>query len=167
MNELHQHTGHLRGAGRRFGIVASRFNGRVVDHLVAGAIDCFVRHGVERSDLTVIRVPGAWEVPQALEALAREQRPAGLVALGAVVRGETAHFEHVAGECSRGAAAVAMRYGIPVGFGVLVCETTEQAAARAGGKHGNKGWDAALAALELADLFARLGAGAAAAAPRS
>jgi 6,7-dimethyl-8-ribityllumazine synthase len=156
MKTMREQTGQLHGAGRRFGVVASRFNGRIVEDLLHGALDCLLRHGVDAGDTVVARVPGAWEVPQALDALARQGGLDGLVALGAVIRGETAHFELVAAECARGAAAVALRYGLPVGFGVLVCDTSEQAAERAGGKLGNKGWDAALASLELADLFVRL-----------
>ena len=148
--------GTLRGDGRRFGLVASRFNGTLVDQLLAGAVDCLARHGASGDAVEVVRVPGAWEIPVALEWLAASGRFDALVALGVVIRGETAHFEFVAGECSRGAARVADRHGVPVAFGVLTTETTEQAAARAGGKSGNKGWEAALAALEMADLRARL-----------
>ena len=167
--------GAAAGAGRRFGVVASRFNGRVVDALVAGAVDCLLRHGVAKADLRVVRVPGAWEIPGALAELAAPPtdqkanlkpdpkadpetgfRPHGLVALGAVIRGETTHYDVICDAVSRGSLAVAERYRIPVGFGVLTCETTAQAEARAGGKDGNKGWDAALAALEMADLYARL-----------
>jgi len=155
--------GEAGGAGRRFGIVASRFNGRVVDKLVEGAVDCLLRHGVEKADLRVVRVPGAWEIPGALAELAAPEgdpqagfRPHGLVALGAVIRGETTHYDVICDAVSRGALAVAERFRIPVGVGVLTCETTAQAEYRAGGQEGNKGSDAALAALEMAVLYARL-----------
>jgi len=152
----------MTGAGRRFGIVASRFNSRLVDLLVAGAVDCLRRHGVAAADIHVVSVPGAWEIPQALEELAAGGGSAkvdGLVALGVVIRGETPHFDYICAQASRGIAGVAERHRLPVGFGLLTCETSEQAAERAGGKAGNKGWEAALAALEMADLFSRLRAG--------
>jgi 6,7-dimethyl-8-ribityllumazine synthase len=156
MQEIEEISGGLAGAGRRFGVVASRFNGRIVDALVGGAIDCLLRHGVAPADVRLVRVPGAWEIPPALAELAAGGKVDGLVALGVVVRGETPHFEVVCDACSRGAAAVAERHRLPVGFGVLTCETSQQAEERAGGKAGNKGWEAALAALEMVDLFARL-----------
>lgn len=159
MSEIRETTGGLSGAGRRFGIVASRFNGRVVEPLVAGAVDCLVRHGVEPGSIHVVRVPGAWEVPQALEELATAGGLDALIALGVVIRGETPHFDYICGAASRGTAAVAERHRLPVAFGVLTCDTPDQAVERAGGKAGNKGWDAAMAALEMADLFARLRSG--------
>lgn len=139
----------LDGTGRHFAVVASRFNAEVVDRLLAGACAALERHGVDRDRIEVVRVPGAWEIPLALESLARSERFDGLVALGAVIRGETAHFEYVAGECSRGVMDVALRHELPIGFGVLACETLEQALARAGGAAGDKGEEAALAALEM------------------
>jgi 6,7-dimethyl-8-ribityllumazine synthase len=156
MSEVRSIEGALRGEGRRFGIAASRFNGTLVDQLLAGSVDCFVRHGVAAEAIEVVRVPGAWELPLALEWLAAGGRFHALVAQGVVLRGETPHFDYICGECSRGVARVTERHGVPVGFGVLTCDTVEQAAARAGGKAGNKGWEAALAALEMADLRARL-----------
>jgi 6,7-dimethyl-8-ribityllumazine synthase len=148
----------LDGTGRHFGLVASRFNAEVVDRLVQGAFTALERHGVERDRIEVVRVPGAWEIPLALDALARSERFDGLVALGAVIRGETAHFEYVAGECARGVMEVSLRHALPVGFGVLACDTLEQALARAGGAAGDKGEEAALAALEMIDVLER-GAG--------
>jgi 6,7-dimethyl-8-ribityllumazine synthase len=148
--------GSASGAGSRFAIVASRFNGELVDRLLAGAAACLERHDVPAADTAVVRVPGAWEIPVALEWLARSGRFDALIALGVVLRGDTAHFDYICAECSRGAASVADRHALPVAFGVLTCETFEQAAARAGGEHGNKGWEAALAALEMADLRRRL-----------
>jgi 6,7-dimethyl-8-ribityllumazine synthase len=149
----------MTGAGRRFGIVASRFNSRLGDLLVAGAVDCLRRHGVAAGDIHLVSVPGAWEIPQALEELAAAEGGAkvdGLVAIGVVIRGETPHFDYLCAQASRGIASVAERHRVPVGFGLLTCDTSEQAAERAGGKAGNKGWEAALAALEMADLFTRL-----------
>jgi 6,7-dimethyl-8-ribityllumazine synthase len=157
---IEETVGTLTGARRKFGIVAARFNSRIVDPLVAGAVDCLLRHGVVAADVRLVRVPGAWEIPGALEELAmagKEQGTLhGLIALGVVIRGETPHFDFICTECSRGVAAVTERHRIPVGFGVLTCDNSTQAQERAGGKAGNKGWEAALAALEMADLFARL-----------
>jgi 6,7-dimethyl-8-ribityllumazine synthase len=146
----------LDGAGKRFAIVAARFNGEVVDRLVEGAVKALVAHGVRPADIEVHRVPGAWEIPLALGALAKRGGCAGLVALGAVIRGETPHFDFVAAECSRGIAEVSLRHGLPVGFGVLTCDTLAQALERAGGAAGNKGEEAALAALEVAELLSGL-----------
>lgn len=147
------------GSGRRIGVVAARYNAEVVERLLAGALAGLRRQGVAAADVAVVRVPGAWEIPVALEALAARGGFDALVALGAVIRGETAHFEYVAGECSRGVAAVATRHRLPVGFGVLTCETAAQALERAGGAAGNKGEEAALAALEMAGVLERIGSG--------
>jgi 6,7-dimethyl-8-ribityllumazine synthase len=155
LNGIHETRGALSGAGRRFGIVASRFNSRIGDLLVAGAVDCLKRHGVEPGAIHLVSVPGAWEIPQALEELAAGGLD-GLVAIGVVIRGETPHFDYICSQASRGIASVAERHRVPVGFGLLTCDSSEQAQERAGGKAGNKGWDAALAALEMADLFTRL-----------
>ena len=156
MNDVRETRGALNGAGKRFAVVASRFNSRLADLLAAGAVDCLRRHGVAAADVHLVSVPGAWEIPQALEELAVAGGIDGLVAVGVVIRGETPHFDYICSEASRGIAGIARRHRLPVGFGLLTCETTEQAAERAGGKAGNKGWEAALAALEMADLFARL-----------
>ena len=156
MNEIRQSRGSLAGAGRRFGIVASRFNSRIGDRLVAGALDCFERHGVPAENLHLVSVPGAWELPQALEELAAAGGVDALVALGVVIRGETPHFDYICSQATSGIAAVAERHRLPVAYGLLTCDTSAQADERAGGKAGNKGWDAAVAALEMADLFARL-----------
>ena len=156
LGDVRDTRGSLNGAGRRFAVVASRFNSRLGDLLVAGAVDCLRRHGVEAADVHLVSVPGAWEIPQALEELAAAGGLDGLVAVGVVIRGETPHFDYICSEASRGIAGVAKRHRVPVGFGLLTCETSEQAAERAGGKAGNKGWEAALAVLEMADLFSRL-----------
>lgn len=138
-------------------MVASRFNEAIVERLLEGALAALARHGVAEGAVKVVRVPGAWEIPVALEALARDGRFDGLVALGAVIRGGTPHFEFVAGECARGAMDVALRHALPVGFGVLTCDDQAQAEARAGGELGNKGDEAALAVLEMAGRLGRLG----------
>ena len=144
--------------GRRFAIVASRFNESVVQRLVDGALDALTRHGAAFEDVDVVWVPGAWELPVAARTLAASGRYDALVAIGAVIRGETPHFDFVAGEASRGLAKVSEDFDLPLGFGLLTTDDMAQAEARAGGAHGNKGWDAAVAALEMADLFARLDA---------
>jgi 6,7-dimethyl-8-ribityllumazine synthase len=156
MSEIEEIVGGLDGTGKRFAVVVSRFNSRIADRLLAGAVDCLVRHGVERDGLRVVRVPGAWEIPGALDELARAGEVDGLVALGVVIRGETPHFDYVAGGAARGIARVGREHRLPVGFGLLTCDSSEQAEERAGGKAGNKGWEAAIAALETADLYARL-----------
>lgn len=148
--------GRLRADGLRVGVVAARFNQRVVDPLLAGAIDCLRRHGVEDDHLVVLRVPGAWELPLALQELAASGTVDALVALAVVIRGETPHFDYVCAECSKGVAAVSSQHRLPIGFGVLTTDTSAQAVERAGGKAGNKGWEAAQAALEMADLVAEV-----------
>jgi 6,7-dimethyl-8-ribityllumazine synthase len=153
-------SGSPAGAGRRFAVVASRFNETVTQRLVDGALDALLRHGAAYDDVDVVWVPGAWELPAAARRLLASDRYNALVAVGAVIRGETPHFDYIAGEASRGLADASREYDIPIGFGVLTCDDMAQAEARAGGAHGNKGWDAALAAMEMADLFDRLDAAA-------
>jgi len=143
--------------GARVALVASRFNSFIVEHLVLGATDTLVRHGVDADDVVTVRVPGAWEIPLVCARLARSGKFDAIVALGAVIRGSTPHFEHVAGEVSKGVAAASLDTGVPIAFGVLTTDTIEQAVERAGTKAGNKGADAALAALEMVDLFRELG----------
>jgi 6,7-dimethyl-8-ribityllumazine synthase len=145
-------TGLPSGVGRRIVVVASRF----VKKLVDGAMEALVKYGVAFDDIDVVWVPGAWELPIAARWLVSTERYDGIVAVGAVIRGETAHFDYIAGEASRGLAAISAEFETPVGFGVLTCDTDEQAEARAGGAHGNKGWDAAVATLEMVDLYNRL-----------
>jgi 6,7-dimethyl-8-ribityllumazine synthase len=144
------------GAGRRIVVVASRFNEEVVKKLVDGALEALVKHGVSFGDIDVVWVPGAWELPLAARLLLNSERYDGLVAVGAVIRGETAHFDFIAAEASRGLADVSATSETPVGFGLLTCDTDEQAEARAGGNHGNKGWDTAVAVLEMIDLANRI-----------
>ncbi len=151
-----EHSGMLRGEGRRFGIVVSRFNDLITRQLLAGARDCLLRHGVADGDVEAVWVPGAWEIPGALGRVARTGRFDAVIALGAVIRGGTPHFEYVAGQAASGVAAVGAGTAVPVIFGVLTTDTIEQAIERAGTKAGNKGWEAALAAIEMADLYARL-----------
>ena len=147
--------------GARFGIVASRFNHFIVDHLVGGAIDALVRHGAEEGNITVVRVPGAWEIPLALQRLAgapadgkaaKGKKLDGVIALAAVIRGSTPHFDYVAGEVAKGTASVSLATGVPISFGVLTTDTIEQAIERAGTKAGNKGWDAAASVIEMVSL---------------
>jgi 6,7-dimethyl-8-ribityllumazine synthase len=147
------YEGVLKGEGLRLGIVASRFNEFIGSRLVAGARDCLVRHGVSEADIDLAWVPGAFEIPLAAQRLARSQRYSAVICVGAVIRGSTPHFEHVAAEVTKGIAQVQLETGLPVVFGVLTTDTIEQAVERAGTKAGNKGWDAALAALEMANLL--------------
>ena len=144
------------GAGRRVAVLASRFNEPIVKKLVDGAIEALLKYGVVFEDIDVVWVPGAWELPVAARWLLESERYDGIVAVVAVIRGETAHFDFIAGEASRGLAEASAQSETPIGFGVLTCDTEEQAEARAGGAHGNKGWDAAVATLEMADLMDRL-----------
>lgn len=148
--------GKLNATGLRFALLVSRFNHLITDRLVEGAQDCLLRHGAEDKDLTVVRVPGAFEMPAVAARLVASKKYDAVVCLGAVIRGGTPHFEYVASEVSKGLAQVAMGAGIPVSFGVLTTDTIEQAIERAGTKAGNKGADAALAAIEMARLYSEL-----------
>ena len=148
--------GHLQGKGRKIGIVVARFNSFISERLLEGAIDSLVRSGVATEDIVVARVPGAYEIPLVAQRMARSGRHEAIICLGAVIRGATPHFDYVAGEVAKGTAQVMLDTSIPVLFGVLTTETIEQAIERAGTKAGNKGADAALCALELANLLRRL-----------
>jgi 6,7-dimethyl-8-ribityllumazine synthase len=148
--------GDFQARGRRFAVAAARFNEVVVAKLVDGALDCFRGHGIGEDDLDLVWVPGAFELPFVARRLAESAEYDSVVCLGAVVRGETAHFDYVAGESARGIRRAAEETGVPVIFGVLTTDTFEQAMDRAGGKHGNKGWDAAMAAMEMASLLDQL-----------
>jgi 6,7-dimethyl-8-ribityllumazine synthase len=150
------HTGDLDASGLRVAVVAARFNEAVVDRLVAGAVDALRRHGADPDDLRVVWVPGAFELPVVAEKLAASGDLDAIVALGCVVRGATPHFDYVAGECASGCAAVARAHGLPVSFGVLTTDTWDQAVERAGGKLGNKGAEAAIAAVETARVLRSL-----------
>ena len=142
--------------GRRVLVVASRFNEHITQKLADGALDCCLKYGGTLDDVDVIWVPGAWEIPPALMKALQSERYDCAVAVGAVIRGETPHFDFVAGEANRGVAMLQGEFGVPIGMGILTTDTMAQAEARAGGAHGTKGWDAALAALEMTDLFGRL-----------
>jgi 6,7-dimethyl-8-ribityllumazine synthase len=157
VNPLRIIEGDLRVGDLRIALVASRFNEAVVDRLVKGAVDALVTQGANPAGLELVRVQGAYDLPPIARRLADSGRFDAIVALGAVIRGETAHFDYVAGECAAGLARVSTDTGVPVAFGVLTTENEEQAMERAGGSEGNKGADAALAAIELANLLRKLG----------
>jgi len=148
--------GHLDAKGIKTALVASRWNEAVTHRLVEGAQDALVRHGADPADVTLVRVPGSWELPLAAARLAASAKYDAIVALGCLIRGETPHFDILAAEAAKGLARVGLSSGVPVIFGVLTCDTLEQAMERAGGKAGNKGWDAALAAIEMVSLYRRL-----------
>ena len=142
--------------GLRFAVLCARFNSFVTDPLLAGALDALKRSGAEEADIEIVKVPGAWELPMAAKAMVLGNKCDAIIALGAVIRGDTPHFDYVAGETASGLMAVQLEMGIPVAFGVLTTNTTEQATDRAGGKDGNKGYDAAMTAIEMANLIRRL-----------
>jgi len=148
--------GDLVVRGARFGIAAGRFNSFIVDSLQAGAVDTLVRHGADSKDIEVVKAPGAYELPLVVQRMIASQRYDAVIALGAVIRGGTPHFEYVAGECTKGLAAVMMQSGMPVAFGVLTVDTIEQAIERAGTKAGNKGVEAALSAIEMVNLLKQM-----------
>jgi 6,7-dimethyl-8-ribityllumazine synthase len=144
------------GEGRRYAVLASRFNNTITSKLADGAMEALVRHGAASEDVDLIWVPGAWELPFAARRLAQTERYNAIVVVGAVIRGDTPHFDYICTEASRGLADASSDYEIPISFGLLTTDNMEQAEARAGGEFGNKGWDAAIAALEMSDLFERL-----------
>jgi 6,7-dimethyl-8-ribityllumazine synthase len=148
--------GKLDATGLRFGIVASRFNDLLTARLVEGAMDCLLRHGARDEDVILARVPGSWELPFAAQRLAATGKVDAVIALGVLIRGATPHFEYIAAESTKGLAQVAMHSQVPVSYGVLTCDTLEQALERSGSKAGNKGWHAALAAIEMVRLFQQL-----------
>lgn len=156
MNEVKNIDGDSLARNARFGIALGRFNSFIGERLLEGAIDTLVRHGTDPGNIEVVRVPGAFEMPLALKTMAASKKYDALIALGAVIRGETPHFEYVAGECAKGVAQVGMQYDMPVAFGVLTVDTIEQAIERAGTKAGNKGVDAALTAIEMVNLLKKL-----------
>jgi 6,7-dimethyl-8-ribityllumazine synthase len=148
--------GQLSAAGKRFAIVASRFNELISKKLLEGAIDCLVRHNGEKDTITVVWVPGAFEIPLIAKKLAASGKFDALICLGAVIRGNTPHFDYIASEVSKGIAKINLDHLVPVIFGVLTTDSIEQAVERAGTKSGNKGWDAAVSAMEMADLMKKL-----------
>lgn len=156
MSAIHTIEGNLSAQGRKVCIVASRFNSFIVDQLEAGAIDALVRHGADRAAIHVVRAPGAYELPLVVQRVAASKKYDAIVAVGAVIRGGTPHFEYVAGECVKGISSVSLKYDIPVAFGVLTVDTIEQAIERAGTKAGNKGAEAALSAIEMMSLLDNL-----------
>jgi 6,7-dimethyl-8-ribityllumazine synthase len=149
--------GRLNATGIKFGLIVSRFNGFITERLLDGAIDCIDRHGGADSDRELVRVPGTWELPVALRWMVDTKRHDAIIALGCVIRGGTPHFEYVAAEVTKGAASIASQSGLPITLGILTTDTIEQAIERAGTKAGNKGWDAALAAVEMVNLKKALG----------
>lgn len=156
MDKVKTTEGDLVVRDARFTIVASRFNDFIVESLIKGAVDCLCRHGANETDIELVRVPGAYEMPLAVDKVASRRNCDGIVALGAVIRGATPHFDYVAGECTSGLAAVSRQHGMPIGIGVLTTDTIEQAIERAGTKAGNKGEEAAIAVIEMVNLLRKL-----------
>jgi 6,7-dimethyl-8-ribityllumazine synthase len=148
--------GRLGSQGLRFAIIVARFNSFITERLLAGALDALHRTGAVESDIEIVKVPGSWEMPLVARELAGRKKHDAIICLGAVIRGDTPHFDYVAGEAAKGLSQVAAETGVPVAFGVLTCNTLEQAIDRAGAKGGNKGFDAAMTAIEMADLLRRL-----------
>ncbi len=148
--------GELQAKGLRFCVVVSRFNDFITEKLLEGAKDCLLRHGTDEKDIDVVRVPGAFEIPLIAKIMAKKNAYNAIICLGTVIRGATPHFEYVAAEVSKGIAQVSLETGIPVAFGVITADTIEQAIERAGSKAGNKGWDAALTAIEMAQVLKKI-----------
>jgi 6,7-dimethyl-8-ribityllumazine synthase len=148
--------GELDGKGLRFTLIAGRFNDFNTSKLVEGAVDALVRHGVKDDDITMVKVPGAFEIPLAASRVAADKKADAIICLGAVIRGATPHFDYVASEVSKGIAQAMLVTGVPIAFGVLTTDTIEQAVERAGTKSGNKGWDAALSAIEMVRVLKQL-----------
>lgn len=156
MNQIRTLEGRLNDVGGKYAIVVGRFNSFVTEPLVTGALDCLDRHGVTDDAITIARVPGSWEIPLVARRMARSGNYDAVICLGAIIRGDTPHFDYVAAEAAKGIAAASLDTDVPVVFGVLTTETTEQAVERAGVKAGNKGWDAAQTALEMVDLVKQI-----------
>ena len=156
MNDIKTIEGDFTSGKGDYTIVVGRWNSFVVEHLLEGALDCLRRHGVSKSQITIVRAPGAFEIPLVCKQVAAKGKTAAIIALGAVIRGGTPHFEYVAGECTKGLAMVSMEYAVPVSFGVLTVDTIEQAVERSGTKAGNKGEEAAMSALEMVSLMGKI-----------
>ena len=156
MEKIKTIEGDLLIKGARFGIAVARFNSFIVESLLQGAVDTLKRHGAEDADIEIVRVPGAYELPLAIKKMAAGKKYDGIIALGAVIRGGTPHFDYVAGECVKGMATVMLQHEIPVAFGVLTVDTIEQAIERAGTKAGNKGAEATLSVIEMINLLKNL-----------
>jgi 6,7-dimethyl-8-ribityllumazine synthase len=148
--------GELQAKGLKFGIIMSRFNDFITTRLLEGAQDALLRHGAKEDDIVVIKVPGSFEIPMAAKKLALKGSYNAIICLGTIIRGATPHFEYIAAEVSKGIATVSLETGLPITFGVLTTDTIEQAIERAGTKSGNKGWDAAMTAIEMAHLLKKL-----------
>jgi 6,7-dimethyl-8-ribityllumazine synthase len=157
MSDIKTIEGDFTGGVGNYALVVARWNSFVVEHLLEGAIDTLRRHGVADKQITIVRVPGAFEIPLVCKKVAAKGDVDAIIALGAVIRGGTPHFEYVAGECTKGVAMVNMEYGVPVAFGILTVDTIEQAVERSGSKAGNKGEEAALSALEMVSLLGKIG----------
>ncbi len=157
MSGIQEIEGTLNIRSARIALLVARFNSFIVESLLSGAIDTLKRHGAEDHDLQIVRVPGAFEMPLAAKRLAASQRYEAIIALGAVIRGGTPHFEYVAGECTKGLSMVSMQYDLPVAFGVLTVDSIEQAIERAGTKAGNKGAEAAMSAIEMINVLREIG----------
>ncbi len=157
MTQYHLIEGDFTVQNANYAIVVSRFNSFITDSLLNGALDALQRHGVNSSKITVMKVPGAFEMPIAAQRLARSQQYDAIIAVGAVIRGGTPHFDYVAGECTKGLAQVSLQYSVPVAFGVLTVDSIEQAIERAGTKAGNKGAEAALSAIEMVSVLGKIG----------
>ncbi|MCL2411603.1 MAG: 6,7-dimethyl-8-ribityllumazine synthase [Treponema sp.] len=149
-------NGNLKADDKCFALVVGRFNSMISEQLLKGALDCYERHGGKMENITVVRVPGSFEIPITALKLAKSEKYDGIICLGAVIRGSTPHFDYVAAEAAKGAAQASFSSGLPVIFGVLTTDSIEQAIERAGTKAGNKGWDSMLSALEMADIFKQL-----------
>lgn len=148
--------GQLNATGKKFAIVVSRFNEMITQRLLEGALDCLIRHNAKDEDITVLWAPGAFEIPLVAKKLAEDKKYHAVLCLAAIIRGGTEHYHYIASEVAKGVAQVGLQTGIPVIFGVLTCDTIEEAMERAGAKQGNKGWDAALSGIEMADILGRL-----------
>jgi 6,7-dimethyl-8-ribityllumazine synthase len=148
--------GQLNAAGLKFAIIVSRFNSVVTERLLAGALDALARTGCDPGAIQIVRVPGSWELPVVARELAASKRHDAIICLSAVIRGDTPHYEYIAAEAAKGLAQTALETGVPIAFGVLTCDTLEQAIDRAGAKSGNKGFDAAMTAVEMGNLMRRL-----------
>ncbi|MCF6219406.1 MAG: 6,7-dimethyl-8-ribityllumazine synthase [Gammaproteobacteria bacterium] len=156
MSNIKSIEGELTVNSARFGILVSRFNSFIVEHLVTGALDTLRRHGAEDAAIEIVRIPGAFEMPIAAQRMAATKKYDAIIALGAVIRGGTPHFDYVAGECTKGLSMVSIQHDIPVTFGVLTVDTIEQAIERAGTKAGNKGSEAAITAIEMVNVLRKL-----------
>lgn len=154
MNTL---QGHFQASGKKFVIISSRFNEFIVEKLVTGAEDCLTRNNVSPSDITHIQVPGAWEIPATVNTVLNSKiKPHAIICLGAIIRGDTPHFDYVANEVSKGIATLGLQASIPIIYGIITADDVDQAVERAGTKHGNRGWEAALTAIEMSDLYDKL-----------